>query len=162
MNHALRVLVAEIDRDRTAMAKHAARVAEVLADTPFAPDDWRNLAALASTIDSWYTALDAVGERVARMFEGVPARGPEWHRRLLETMSLPIDGVRAAVIAESGLVDLRELLGFRHVLRHAYHAELDPVRLVDLGRRLVRAHGVVAADLDRFVSSLRAGFEQAT
>ncbi len=160
MSGALRVLVAEIGRDWSAMVKHAARVADVLAEPPLAPDDWRSLAALAGTIDAWYTALEAIGERVARTFEGVPSRGPDWHRRLLETMSLSIDGVRDAVIAESGLVDLRELLGFRHVHRHAYHAELDPVRLTELARRLVRVHVAVGADLDRFVARLRGGFDR--
>lgn len=151
-----RTLLAEVRRDREALTRHRDRTAELIAEAPFTASQWRELTLLASTIDAWYTAFEAIAERVARAFEGLPTRGSDWHRRLLDVITLDIEGVRPALIAASRLHSLRELLGLRHVHRHAYHVDLDPTRLVELGRILVTTHDGVRLDLDAFESHIRA------
>ena len=151
-----RTLLAELRRDREAMTRHRDRTAELLAEAPFDATQWRPLTLLASTIDAWYSAFEAIAERVSRAFEGLPERGADWHRRLLEASTLDIEGVRPPLVPLTRLLPLRELLGLRHVHRHAYHIDLDPTRLVELGHVLVATHDAVREDLDLFESHIRA------
>lgn len=45
---------------------------------------------------------------------------------------------------------------FRHFLRHAYAADLDPARLRALATSLLAAHADVVADIETFAAHVRA------
>jgi len=95
-------------------------------------------------------------ERLARAFEGLPERTERYHAELLRNMTLPIQGVREAVIGPETFSRSRELLAFRHFLRHAYAVALDPTRLRALAESLINADDALRADLDRFLTRLEA------
>ena len=70
---------------------------------------------------------------------GLPAReGPDWHRRALSDAALDLPGLRPAVYPRDVEREWGELLAFRHFLRHAYAADLDPERLTRNVERLER------------------------
>jgi hypothetical protein len=111
-------------------------------------------AALALALDRTYTILEAILERTARTLEGGLPAGEDWHLRLLVTAHLDIEGVRPRILDEVGLAAANELRGFRHFLRHAYAAELDPVRVGEIARDWLRDLPAVERNLDRFESFL--------
>jgi hypothetical protein len=53
----------------------------------------------------------------------------QWHKELLGKMFLNVPTIRPAVLPESLRGFLNDLRGFRHLFRHAYDLEIDPVRL---------------------------------
>ena len=82
---------------------------------------------------SGYGAMEAALERIARAMEGLNPSTDRWHQHLLAQMFLPMLGLRPAVIPEELRPALRELLGFRHLLRHAY-ATIHMQRISGLSR----------------------------
>jgi len=149
----LALLRAEICADRQALTVHRDTVVAALEAAPWAPGAPVN-AVVAVALHHYYAALEAIFERVARVFEGTPPAGDRWHVDLLFAMSVEVPDVRPAIVGESGRVDLRDLLGFRHFFHHAYAVSLDPERLFALGNALVRVHTVLSGDLDRFEAAL--------
>jgi len=106
-------------------------------------------------VHGWYTALEALLERIARTVEGAAPAGPASHRDLLRSMTLPLDDVRPAVLRSPLLPELGELLSFRHFFRHSYAVELDCARVGGHARRVVALQASVAADLGAFAEALR-------
>jgi hypothetical protein len=51
---------------------------------------------------------------------------------------------------------LLPFLGFRHVFRHAYGFELDPVRVRELAAELPPTAALLRADVQRFLREVRA------
>lgn len=95
---------------------------------------------VALALDHAYQALEQVLVAFERALRLPERAGEHWHRKLLADAARPLPGVRPAIISAER--DWEELLGFRHFLRHAYSADLDPVRLarnVECLRRAVAA-----------------------
>ena len=149
----LRLLRAEIEADKGALDTHHGTVDAALGGPPWA-ERGPELAVVAVAIQHYYGAAESVFERIARVFEGLPERGDRWRTVLLGTMALAIDDVRPAVIRPETLVDLRELLGFRHFFRHAYAVTFDPERLRRSAQVLSRNHPRLVSDLSGFVAAV--------
>ena len=84
-------------------------------------------------------------------------RADDWHRRLLLSMSEPLEGVRPAVLTECTFVWLDELRRFRHLFQHAYGAEPDRERVKDLVIQTLQKRSTLDAELcrlDAFVEAL--------
>ena len=68
-------------------------------------------------------ALDLQVERclvqIVRVLNGGPPDGADWHRRLLDRMTVPTE-VRPALLDAATAKGLAELMCFRHVVRHLY------------------------------------------
>ncbi len=147
-------LLASVERDRALLARLASRVDAARASAPWPAGD-ATLYLVAMTLDHYYSAFEAIAERIARTFEGAPERGPRWHRELLDGAALALRDVRPRVIEPGTYDGLLRLLEFRHFVRHAYGVDLDPVRLLVLAVDLAPIHVAVSHDLDRFAASLR-------
>ncbi len=156
MNGSLQVLRLEVRSD---VAAFAARVAEIESLTISAQTTDANLMARAAVaLHHAYGAFEAALARVARVFDTEPV-GPNWHRSLLETMTMEVPGLRPAVVTQQALPDLRDLLAFRHFFRHGYQVALDPGRLAALRERAIRLRPTVDADwqrLDAWLAGLAA------
>jgi hypothetical protein len=105
---------------------------------------------LAVKLHAWYTAFESILERIARVVEGGLPGGPSHHQDLLRGMALPLAAVRPAVLDPGRLVDLSDLLAFRHFFRHAYAVVLDEAELRRHATRLERIHPRVRDDLRGF------------
>jgi hypothetical protein len=112
-------------------------------------------AGLALRIGQYYTAVEAVMLRVAKVVDGVVPQGEEWHRDLLRQASLPIEGIRPHVVSQATAALLRPLMGFRHFLRHSYAVDLDAARLLHRADDVARAATAVRADVGAFAAFLR-------
>lgn len=149
----VRRLVAEIRADRRALRARTDEVdgyvrAGVESGTP------ERTAALALGIDRSYTAVESILDRVARTLEGGSPDGADWHAELLRDAGLDIERVRPAVLTSPVLEAAHEARRFRHFLRHAYGAELDAARVLEVARVWLDARVQLEADLDRFEAFL--------
>jgi hypothetical protein len=113
------------------------------------------LVLLAVNLHGWYTALETVLERVARLLDQTVPTGASWHTELLAQMQIEIPGVRPAVIPPATLRDLHELRKFRHFFRNAYVLDLDPARVRERAAELLRTHAAIASALSRLGDHLR-------
>lgn len=85
-------------------------------------------AALGYTIHNLYNAFEGYFFRVAKFFENNIAE-PNWHKGLLERMTLDIEGIRPALIDIPMCQRIEELLKFRHVFRNIYKSPLVPAKV---------------------------------
>ena len=98
--------------------------------------------ACAYELARFYNTLERMLERLCGAFENHLEPRGDYHERLLQRLSLDLEGLRPAFLPRERLPDLRELKGFRHVVRHAYDLRLKPERLVELA---LQAEQVAAA-----------------
>ena len=108
----------------------------------------------AALIHGYYTHLERVFERIARDLNSVPLEGPDWHRRLLRSMTLDRPGTRPPVLETALANELDEFLRFRHLFRNLYVLDLDPGRIALLVDRLHAVHAAVTSSLQHFADFL--------
>ena len=109
-----------------------ARVLQGAVDTMrscLAEDSRGRLAATAYELNRFFNVLEKSFERLCETFENHFEKDGSYHERLIERMELEISGIRPAFLPPEALPAVRELKGFRHVMRHAYELELDPERI---------------------------------
>ena len=73
-------------------------------------------------ISNYYTCIETVFVRISKFFEN-SLDTKQWHRSLLDKMTLEIDDIRPRIISDDVYRGLLELLKFRHFSR--YYFELD-------------------------------------
>lgn len=111
--------------------------------------------ACGATLHAFCTGIEKICEAVAHTLNGSPSAGPDWHRRLLRSMTSERPGVRPALISEETASSLDDYLAFRHRFRNLYMFDLRWEPIKDL---LDRAPGVwtkLHSELVTFASYLR-------
>lgn len=108
----------------------------------------------AALVQGYYTIAERFFERVARDLNAAPAEGPDWHRRLLRSMTLDRPGIRPAILREALADRLDELLRFRHLFRNVYVLVLDAVRVSEVVNSALRLHEDLEVALRAFQSFL--------
>jgi hypothetical protein len=146
-------LLAELDGDRASLGRLAASIGELRATRPDA-GAMRALA-IAFQLERFYTAVEGVLTRVLRTLDGDVPTGPDWHSDLLRAASVPVEGLRPAIVPTEVVSELRELLGFRHFARHGYDTPPEVQRVEDLADVALRAHAVLDPAIAAFGASLR-------
>src|SRR5687767_15335909 len=116
---ALAVLKAEVAEDCRVLGQTAA-----LARQRMTSGSDLELEACAFQLARFYNIIEQLAMRVAKAFENNIDDEQGWHTELLRRLSIEIPGVRPALFSPELVTDLRELRGFRHVVRHAYDLTL--------------------------------------
>jgi hypothetical protein len=150
---ALQILEDGWVQDGKTMRRAAALLESRLAE----PTDGR-WAAAAFEINRIYNILEKAFERLCETFENHLVKTGRYHDTLIERVTLDLKGIRPAFLPAEAVRDVRELKGFRHLFRHAYDLDLDPVRVTaaaDNAARCVRSFdGWCAA----FLATVRSQF----
>ncbi|HEV2269828.1 MAG TPA: hypothetical protein VGR92_10230 [Steroidobacteraceae bacterium] len=102
-----------------------------------------------------YNAVEQTGLRVAKAFENHIDDEQGWHTALLARISIPIVGMRPALIPKDLKNPLEELKGFRHVFVHAYDLELDPEKLALLLKYAARVAAEFPALAEAFIEQVK-------
>jgi hypothetical protein len=123
----LTILLKELEAD-CAVARDAARKAALRLNES-APG---HLEACAYELGRLYNVIERMLERICFEFENHLEQRGDYHERLLQRLSLDLDGIRPAFLPRDQVSQLRELKGFRHVMRHAYDLTLRADRLAEL------------------------------
>ena len=116
---------------------------------------------IAAAVDSMgyqlhnlYGAFEQLFEEVARFFENRIDDG-RYHADLIRRMQLDVRGVRPALLSQETASELDELRRFRHLFRHAYATDLDPVKVDELMVKVPDVRSAFARDFEQFLSVLR-------
>ncbi len=117
--------------------------------------DEEKLDSMAYQLHNLYCAFEDLFRIVADHFENHLTDALGWHTELLKRMKIQIDGVRPALVSESTYRLLDELRGFRHVFRHAYAKELDPVRIKSVLQKALALRKVYKKEFNRFLAQIK-------
>lgn len=120
----LAVLLRELDADGGVVRDAAEKAALRLRDR--APG---YAEACAYELARLYNTLEKMFERICEAFENNFEKRGDYHERLVQRLTLDLPGLRPAFIPSESASAVRELKGFRHVVRHAYDLQLKPERL---------------------------------
>ena len=151
-------LAAVLNRDLEAIS-----VLEAHADSlPAAGLTRAQLDSLGFTLHNIYNALENSFTQISLSFENHVKDQSRWHRELLEKMLLDVPPLRPGVLSPACRALLADLLGFRHLFRHAYDYTLDEQRTLALWRRWQTEGGAVKESLRAFAQALnlKAGLER--
>lgn len=83
------------------------------------------ISAIALNLHSFYTGAERIFEAIAKEIDRSVPTGQNWHRQLLEQMTVEIPQLRPALISEDTRFLFDELRRFRHVVRSIYAYQLD-------------------------------------
>jgi hypothetical protein len=105
-----------------------------------------HLEACAYELARFYSTFERMLERICDEFENHFDKRGDYHERLLQRLGLSLEEIRPAFIPPGQMNALRELKGFRHLVRHAYDDALRADRLANLSQLSKE----VAAELPRW------------
>ena len=106
---------------------------------------------LGSMLHDFYTFVENIAKTVAVTIDGGIPAGHDWHRELLEQMTLPIPGLRPPLLSGDTAALLDRFGAFRHVFRNIYGFQLDADWVLELFRDLHKTVSALDSDLDQFV-----------
>jgi hypothetical protein len=87
---------------------------------------------VALNLHGLYDGLERLFELIALRVDNDLPEGADQHKQLLLQMARDLPGIRPAVISQQTWQRLNDLRGFRHVVRHVYTMNLDPIKLKGL------------------------------
>ena len=108
----------------------------------------------ASFMADFYMGVEKIFKLIVEEINGGAPRGEGWHKRLLHTMSLEIEGLRPPVISKELYLDLLKFLGFRHVVRQAYGFQLDMKKLEELEKIFLNTWRRFSREIKKFCAFL--------
>ncbi len=113
------------------------------------------LKAVAYDLHGFYTGLERIFKSVANTIDDRIPSGENWHKELLEQMTMEIKGVRPALLSNEAKDLLDEFMRFRHRVRNIYSFNLIPERVKSLVERLPEAHEKSKGEFLAFIQFLK-------
>ena len=102
-----------------------------------------------SILHDYYSAAENIFKAVAVRIDKTIVTGEQWHKELLEQMTLGISGVRPPLIRSETAGKLDRLRAFRHVFR------LAPEKIRELLTDMPELSGLLKKDLAAFEKKMR-------
>jgi hypothetical protein len=152
MNDKMLVLVNSIRRD---MGTIAVIYGELERHPIWTDTDPDTLIVMAYRLHNLYNAFENIFQNIAAVFENSIDDIAQWHSQLLERMRLNLLPLRPAVIDDAAYDALDELRRFRHLFRHAYSVQLDPLRLQLVLTKATALKAIYASQLEQFLDFLQ-------
>lgn len=125
----------------------------------FSIDDSASVRIIGSILHDYYSAIESIFKTVAINIDKSSHRGDQWHKELLERMTLDVPGLRVPVISTETAQKLNHYRSFRHVFRNVYGFELSFKRIRELLELLPDASASLEKDLNNFISHMRIMYE---
>ena len=110
---------------------------------------------VGSILHDYYAAAENIFRDVAAKIDKSIPQGEQWHKALLEQMTLEVPGLRPPVVSSATAEKLDYYRALRHVFSNVYGFHLSLDRMKDLLERLSDVSAALAEDLDRFVRQMR-------
>lgn len=108
---------------------------------------------IGSILHDYYTAVENIFKVVATRIDKTNLSGEQWHKELLEQMTLEVPGVRPPLITRETAQKLDQLRAFRHIFRNIYGFNLSPDKIKELLSRLPEVSGVFKREFNLFVNN---------
>ncbi|RKX79652.1 MAG: hypothetical protein DRP87_02385 [Spirochaetes bacterium] len=149
------VLIEQIERNRRVLKRIESYYKDYIS-TEMEPEKRKRSDAIviSDILVNYYTCLETIFLRISQFFEN-DLNTEKWHQDLLEKMTLEIEDIRKAVIAEESYSILSELLKFRHFKRYYFELDYDWDKLDYLQKKFVRLQPLIREDLNQFQEFLR-------
>lgn len=87
--------------------------------------EYSNLVEAGFYVNQIFSGFERIFKNISNVFEN-KIDELSWHQSLLGRMTLPLEGIRPAVISNETRSLLDDLRGFRHFFRHAYDTDIEP------------------------------------
>jgi hypothetical protein len=143
---------AYINHQEVVIATIYGKIAEL---KPFNED---KLVHIAYQLHNLYSAYEDMFKEISLAFENNIDRISGFHKNLLIRMKIAIPGIRPNVLSEDSYSVLGELMGFRHVFRHAYNYTLTPDKMEILRKKILDQKANIDSDINIFKQFLEEGF----
>ena len=144
-------LAAVIERDLLAITTIEQHAAELTGGAM----QRAHLDSLGFALHNIYNALENSFTQISLSFENHVRDRERWHRELLDKMFLDLPPLRPAVLMNESRPLMGNLLGFRHLFRHAYEFTLDEGKTSALWRHWLAEGAAVKNALTQFSDTLR-------
>lgn len=106
-------------------------------------------------LHNFYIACERVFRKIAGDINGGLPSAFDWHMRLLNIMTLEIEGKRPPVIKKETAQELSEYLKFRQLLTNVYGFELQAERILPLIESLPSVKKEFRKDIESFLDFLK-------
>ncbi len=156
LDHQVQTLRAEIEKSFSVLSRIEAYLIDFQEQRLSGTPGLDEAMILTQALSNYYTCLETLFLRISKFFENDLDR-EQWHRSLLEKMTLEIPDTRRRVISDAVYHGLFELLKFRHFSRYYFELDYDWDKLRFLLKKFNDIRAQVRADLaefDRFARSL--------
>lgn len=122
--------------------------------------DEDKLVNIAYQMHNLYSVYEDMFKEISVTFENNIERSSGFHKNLLVRMKLSIPGIRPKVLSETSYLILSELMGFRHVFRHAYNYNLLPDKMEILRKKVIEVKEIIDFDITSFKKFLEEEFSK--
>lgn len=112
------------------------------------------LRALASMLHDFYTGVEKIFLNIAKEIDQFAPRSENWHRLLLEQMTLHLKDRRPAVVDKDLAGDLEQYLAFRHRFRNLYGFDLEWDRMEEPVKAMPGVLNRLASAINEFLNML--------
>lgn len=112
------------------------------------------LDSVALNLHSFYSGLERIFELIAKHIDGSLPDTKTWHRDLLRSMAVDLEGLRPAVISQNNATSLDEFRRFRHLVRNVYTMNLAPEKMASLMSPLPKLWVSLQEELNAFADFL--------
>lgn len=109
---------------------------------------------LSQVFVDFYTCVETFMFRVSQEFEN-NLKKEQWHKDLLQKMSLLIPNIRPALLSKTTSNLLTELLQFRHFKRYYFDFDYDWEKLELIEKKYIQAKPLLIADIQNFITFLQ-------
>lgn len=155
MNTKILELISLLNKNAARLDKTVASMNSVYShDLPKIGKTGTSALMVAGLLENYYTCLETMLFRIAQFFETALDQ-TQWHKDLLEKMTVSVEGVRIAAVSDDNYPRLLELLKFRQFRRYYFEMEYDWDRLEYLRKKLLEAHPQVLTDISHFTDFLK-------
>lgn len=152
----VRKLIKDIQQELTSLEEIYSQIGPVIEKGGEAKEQEKvffNRAA-GSILHDFYTGIEKIFCDIANKIDKEMPKSEDWHISLLRSMAAA-RGNRQEVISSDLMDELKEYLGFRHLFRNIYGAELDWDRLKHLLAKIQNnLWERLKADLDSFIKKV--------
>ena len=107
---------------------------------------------IAINLHSFYEGIETIFEKVMEFTGEEKPSGHEWHREVLERMTLPIKRLRPEVISIETAKKLDNYRAFRHKIRHIYGFMIVQENVIMIAEKAKESFEPFKEDIKNFIS----------
>jgi len=107
---------------------------------------------IAINLHSFYEGIETIFEKVMEFTGEEKPSGHEWHREVLERMTLPIKRLRPEVISIETAKKLDHYRAFRHKIRHIYGFMIVQENVIMIAEKAKESFESFKEDIKNFIS----------
>ena len=126
----LRSMVAEIERELKNLEELRKEMKEIRPQESIIARR-----SIGSILHDFYNGAERIFKKIAMDINGGYEDSEKWHKALLFKMTIPVKGLRPAVLSEELAAEMDEYLAFRHLFRNIYGFELKGERIGYLAKK---------------------------